>query len=205
MFGFLSIFAVSLYAITGGPSVGKTSIIKELENMGEVTCREAATDIISEYQSNGVAHPWELSGFESQVYFEKVTREKDALTKAKDQGKKKVFTDRGLLDTLVYLETNNKLNTDEYLKVNDHLKSLCLTDHYKAVFFVEPYTGSEFIADDTGVRHEDTTEAIRLGLETKRTYAKAGIPIIIVPPHMTPKQRAEFVLEKLHNLEKSAQ
>ncbi len=203
MFGYLSIFAVSLYAITGGPSVGKTSIIKELENMGEMTCREAATDIISQYQSNGVSHPWELSGFESEVYFEKVTREKAALAKADDLGKKKVFTDRGLLDTLVYLETNNKLNTDEYRKVNDHLKSLPLTDHYKAAFYVEPYAGSEFIADDTGVRHENTTEALRLGLEAKRTYAKAGIPVIVVPPHMTPKQRAEFVLEKLTQLERT--
>ena len=201
MFSYLSTLAVSLYAITGGPSVGKTSIINELETMGEVICREAATDIISQYQLNGVAHPWELQGFESEIYFEKVARELSALSKAQDQGKQKVFTDRGLLDTLVYLETNNKLDTDEYVQVSNHINSLNLKDHYRAVFFVEPYAGSEFIADDTGVRHEDTTEAIRLGIEAKRIYAKAGIPVIIVPPHMTPKERADFVIEKLHALE----
>ena len=49
--------------------------------------------------------------------------------------------------------------------------------------------------------YEDTTEAIRLGLEAKRTYAKAGIRVVVVPPHMTPKERAEFILEKLSHPE----
>ena len=201
MLHFIPVLAASLYAIIGGPCVGKTSIINELETLGEITCRESATDVIAEYQDRGIVHPWELPGFETVIYQEKVAREQRAISIAKSMDRRKVFTDRGLLDTLVYLEVNNKLDTDEYTSVTSHLSTLTLPEHYKIAFFVEPYSGSEFIADDTGIRHEDSTEAIRLGIEVKKVYKEAGIPLIIVPPYMTPKERAKFILQKLSEFE----
>lgn len=200
MLQILSTLAASLFVITGGPSVGKTSIIKELEDMGEIICEEAATDIIATYQKNGILHPWEMDNFEVEVYLEKVRREKESLYRADMLDKPFVFADRGLLDTLVYLETNNKLETNEYEHVSGHLSSLDLSDYYEAVFFVEPHSGKEFIAEQGGVRHEDTNEAIRLGEEVRKVYQKAGIPTIVVPPYMTPKERAEYVLDKLAHL-----
>ncbi len=197
MLNLCSILAASLLVITGGPSVGKTSIINELEEMGEITCREAATDIIADYQAKGIHKPWELSGFETEIYLEKVRREKDSVQQARLSDKNKVFTDRGLLDTLVYLEVNDKLHTQEYALVSDHLATLNLKEYYEAVFFVEPHSGSKFIADNTGVRHEDTDESLRLGEEVRKVYQNAGIPTIVVPPYMTPKERAEFILDKL--------
>lgn len=205
MFNILTTLAASLFVITGGPSVGKTSIINELEEMGEVTCVEAATDLIAEYQKNGVPCPWERQNFESEVYLEKVRREEESLHRANMLGKSFVFADRGLLDTLVYLEVNNKLDTEEYELVTDHLSTLKLTDYYEAIFFVEPHSGNQFIADNTGVRHEDTEESIRLGNEVKKVYQNAGIPTIIVPPYMTPRERAEYVLEKLAHLRNQKQ
>ena len=200
MFNILTTLAVSLFVITGGPSVGKTSIIKELENMGEIICEEAATDIISAYQNQGIMEPWELDNFEVEVYLEKVKREKRSIDHARAYNRPFIFVDRGLLDTLVYLETNNKLATDEYEFISNHLSSFDISNYYKAVFYVEPHSGKEFIAKQGGVRHEDTNEAIRLGKEVHRVYKKAGIPTIVVPSDMSPKKRAEYVLEKLYEL-----
>ena len=50
--------AALMYAITGGPSSGKTSIIKELEKKGESVVHEAATDWILSKIKAGVPEPW---------------------------------------------------------------------------------------------------------------------------------------------------
>lgn len=45
------------YIVTGGPGVGKTTIINFLEAQGYAVIHEAATDIIEAEKSCGVAEP----------------------------------------------------------------------------------------------------------------------------------------------------
>lgn len=47
-----------LFIITGTPGSRKTSVIKELEKLGHAAIHEAATDVISEEQANGIEKPF---------------------------------------------------------------------------------------------------------------------------------------------------
>ena len=79
---FLTVIDISLYAIVGGPSVGKTSIIHVLKERGEIVCEEAATDIILAEREKGNLTPWLNEGFELKIFTEKLLREQKALQKA---------------------------------------------------------------------------------------------------------------------------
>ncbi|MBS0585453.1 MAG: ATP-binding protein [Verrucomicrobia bacterium] len=204
MLSILSTISVSLYAIVGGPSVGKTSIIQELKNKGEIVCEEAATDIILEERRKGNTTPWTEEGFEVRIFDEKVKREKEASLLAKDQGKSTVFTDRGLLDSLYYLEINQKKSSKEYETIASVLKELHSDTRYDAVFYIEPYNGEDFTSTVTEHRHEDTAEAKKQAKHIKEIYEKTPMPLIIVPAHMTPKARANFVLEEVKALQKAS-
>lgn len=196
----LTLLATSLFAIIGGPSVGKTSIIKALAEEGEITCREAATDIILDEQALGHASPWEEFGFEIKIFDEKVKREDLARKKAKDQGKLSIFTDRGLLDSLVYIEILNKHNSVEAKYIQEKLTELNPSSRYKALFFVEPHTSTGFELAKCDIRRENTSEALLIAQKIKEIYAKTGLPIITVPSDLTPKERALFVLQKAKEL-----
>ena len=51
------LFPMKRYILTGTPGCGKTSIIRSLEVAGYVVIEEAATDIISLRQAQGIAEP----------------------------------------------------------------------------------------------------------------------------------------------------
>jgi predicted ATPase len=197
----ISILATSLFAIIGGPSVGKTSIINALQEEGHITCRETATDISLEEQSKGCLAPWNESGFERKVFDEKLHRELHATKLAKEQNKPTIFVDRGLLDQLVYLEVLNKQETDEAKYIQNKLKELDCSSRYKAIFYVEPHSGSDFQFTASNVRCEDTQRALLIAEKLKAVYTETGLPIITVPPNLTPKERAQFILAKVNDFQ----
>lgn len=51
------------YILTGTPGCGKTSLIRALEMTGASVVSEAATDIITYKQMQGVAEPWKNEDF----------------------------------------------------------------------------------------------------------------------------------------------
>lgn len=51
------------YILTGTPGCGKTSLIRALEMTGASVAEEAATDIISYQQIQGIAEPWKNKDF----------------------------------------------------------------------------------------------------------------------------------------------
>lgn len=55
------------YIITGGPGVGKTTLIKYLEEQGEAVIHEAATDIIKSEIDKGIEEPWSKVSFREKV------------------------------------------------------------------------------------------------------------------------------------------
>ncbi len=52
--------------------------------------------------------------------------------------KKRVFSDRAVLDLYVYLDVHGKLNSDEFKKGSEIIKSVNPGERYKAVFLVLP-------------------------------------------------------------------
>lgn len=199
----ITIIATSIYAIIGGPSVGKTTIVNELDKAGEVTCSEAATDIILEKMAAGDKTPWAKEGFQTLILEKQLEREKEAIAQAKKLGRNHFFTDRGLLENLIYLELNDLQESAEYNEILKRLTELDAFNHYKAVFYVEPYNGTDFKADISGARHEDTAECLRRAKVVHDRYSKY-FEVVIVPPHMSPKERANYVLDKIHELDRNS-
>ncbi len=198
---YFTFLAASLFAIVGGPSVGKTSIINALHEEGHITCRETATDIILEDQSNGHLTPWHDPGFEIRVFDEKVKREELAHKLASAHGKSSIFIDRGLLDQLVYIDILNKQDTHEAKYIKEKLNELKPSSRYKAIFIVEPHTGESFELTKASFRKESSSEALIISQKLTEVYSQTGLPLIHVPPNMTPKERAQFILEKVSALE----
>ncbi len=196
----VTLLATSLFALIGGPSVGKTSIINALREEGEIICVEAATDVILAEQAAGRPTPWDDEGFEIKLFNEKVQREGRAREIAFDAGNPSVFIDGSILDSIIYLEMLNKQDSYEAEYIYEKLIELNAQERYKAIFYVEPHSGSNFELTKTAVRREDTAESLRIANKLKALYATTNLPIISVPPHMTPKERALFILKKAHEL-----
>lgn len=199
---FLATLDVFLYAIVGGPSVGKTSILNVLKERGEIVCEEAATDIILQEREQGNLTPWLDEGFELKIFSEKLRRENHALRKAQLLKKTMIFTDRGLLDTVVYLKMHNKEGTDEYQTIMDVIGTLQDFSRYKFIFYVEPHSGLNFQTEISEARHESTEEALKIATNIQKVYGETAIKIITVPSGMTPDQRADFVLNAISNIQK---
>lgn len=51
------------FIVTGAPSAGKTTIIRQLELEGFSVVEEAATDVIGAEQARGTAEPWTHPSF----------------------------------------------------------------------------------------------------------------------------------------------
>ena len=187
--------AAAIYAIIGGPSVGKTSIIEELKADGEATIEETATALIKESIDQGINEPWLKENFQPTIFMRQLALEKEALKKDHNR----IFVDRGLLDNLVYLELNNKRDSKEYKSIEDQLKTIDIAKRYAAIFFIEPHTKESFQLEQNPIRRESTDEALVLAEKIKAAYAK-HYKVITIPGGLSPKRRASLIKEKIKSL-----
>ncbi len=187
-----------LYGITGGPSVGKTEIIKALARRDEVISSEAATDLKMERIAQGIAAPWEEPNFEVDIFNLKIQREADCIKEALTAQKTRCFCDRTFWDSLVYIEHLGKTGGDEHLYIEEKLIELNAKTRYVAVFLIEHWNGS-YVAEKAEFRHESTIEAQQLHERIKGIYERAGISLISVPTG-TPDERAEYILRTIERM-----
>lgn len=192
----VTILATSIYAIVGGPSVGKTSIVKALKDEGEETLNEVATELILERLDDGHKEPWNEENFQLDILHKQLAREKAVHSGDNTDEKGRVFVDRGILDGLVYLDIRGKLQTEEFKEIKKLLENIDISNHYDKVFYVEPYNGDNFETEVTAARHEDKAEAIKISNLTKEVYSKYYI-LVHVPAYLTPKERAKFILDTI--------
>ncbi len=193
--------AVALYGIVGGPGVGKTSIIEALKEKGEEISREVATDYILEKLEEGSKEPWNEQDFQFTILSRTLERENEILQKSISTKKKRIFSDRAILDLYVYLDVRGKINSDEFVKSDEMIKKIQVQNRYKGIFFVLPWGEGEDDYRKAKNRHEDHDEAQKITLKTFEVYARFFPNIIQVPGKLSPKERAEFVLRKVQELE----
>lgn len=175
---------VNYYIFTGGPGSGKSTVLNILENMGYVTVREVARNIIqNQIRTNGDAVPWDntiryanLMLWHSIVDFEEFVHVD-----------KPCFFDRGIIDTLGYAQLIDIPLTDEMIDAANKYR-------YNHKVFVFPFWKEIYVNDME--RKQDLDEAERTFWALKKEYERFGYKTIAVP-FLTPQKRAEWILEHL--------
>lgn len=170
--------------ITGGPGVGKTTLLNELQDRGFGTVPEIARELIKEQQQiDGEALPWKNKKLYMDMMFHRSVEsfEKAAL---EHQGKNPVFFDRGFLDALSYAAL-------EGIRIGPEMKTVSETIRYNTTVFILPPWKDIYQKD--AQRMQDWNEAVFTYNKMIHTYRGWYYDLIEVP--RTPvKERADFVL-----------
>lgn len=168
------------YVLTGGPCVGKTTILELIARLGIATVvPEAARYVIEIEQScGGDALPWKDNAkfqqrvMNAQLEFESSLSEGIA------------FLDRGLIDGYGYC---NHFGT----KTPDGLIELA-KDRYEKIFLLDQLT--DYINDSS--RLESFEEATRIHEAIANAYISLGYEVIRVPV-LSPEERVKFIIERI--------
>lgn len=177
---------VNRVIITGGPSTGKTSLIKELENIGYNCVHETSREIIQEsLASDSDVLPWkDLLKFSERVIKQREEHYHSAIRKS---SKKFTFFDRGIPDVFAYMEYDKIEIPQHFLKLGESLR-------YHTKIFITP--AWKAIYENDNERVEDFNKAEQLQHYIHNTYEKLGYEVIIIPK-ATIENRIRFILDHL--------
>lgn len=167
----------NFFVLTGGPGVGKTTLIEALRARGERCVEETHRRVIREQMaSGGSALPW----IDQQAYGERTAREDIAIFEAMADVKERVFFDRGVPDT----------GGAGFVKPAWHLEALRTRRYNRVVFTPPPWR--EIYAQDPERKQtfEDCLETHEVIL---RTYQELGYEPVLLPLADV-ETRVEFVL-----------
>jgi predicted ATPase len=164
------------FVITGGPSVGKTTIVTGLEAAGYKVVHEVATQVIKE----GQFLPWE----NRKTFQAEVLRRQQALEAINHGSQHPVILDRGLFDGEAYY-LYDKLPVPESFTLLD-------ASQYALAFLIEPLPFFE----ETDVRRENLKFTREISIILEHCYESRQVKVIRVPA-MPPVERIEFVKLKV--------
>jgi predicted ATPase len=174
----------NFYVITGGPGVGKTTLLHELNKSGYQIVPEEARRIIKEQvQLGGEGLPWK----NKVLYTDLMLRSSlETYNQIKSGNSSSIyFFDRGILDALCYANMTGIGISGEMDKIaRDNL-------YNKKVFLLPPWL--EIYKTDTE-RKQTWKEATLTFSKMKGTYLKYGYHIIEMPKDTVDKRR-NYVIE----------
>ncbi|MEK6872743.1 MAG: ATP-binding protein [Nanoarchaeota archaeon] len=205
-----------IFVISGGPGVGKTSVVNELEKKGFNVLKEAARELSqsdkrfkekSILEINKKDFQDAILGFQIKQIkeLEKNERENNRKNKkinrnsenddklgmgSRNDGKLKqevAFSDRGLGDTFVYyVLASYKIPKDKF----EYAKKF----RYEKIFILDFL---DFYEKDD-LRKETIKEAEKIHDDIIKMYEKIGYDSnIITVPFMSVEKRADFILNKI--------
>lgn len=168
--------ATMLFVVTGGPSVGKTTIISLLEQRGFRVVPEQATQIIKE----GEFLPWvDRDRFQREVLRRQLEVEAPYVDSADI-----VFLDRALYDGEAYYINDGMVPPSDFNQLDPA--------RYEMAFLVEEL--SSF--DNNGVRWENQEFTRKITPIFEHCYASRNIPVRRIPA-LSPLARLELVLDSV--------
>lgn len=174
------------YIITGGPGVGKTSIINCLKNAGHSVIQEAATHIIAHDLSQGIQKPWEKPGFDDRILKLQEERQVEALAKKTNY----VFFDRSPIDTFSYCDMYQNSSVDTARK---SVKRILDQDFYQTTVFLIENLG---FCEQDEIRCETLNQTLKIEKILEENYKKLGFKIIRIPP-MPIDERAKLIISHI--------
>src|SRR5690606_8173721 len=160
------------YVITGGPGVGKTALIDELQSRGYETVPETARALIAEQQHiNGDALPWKDRFLYKELMFDRSV-ESYAYCERTMYHHQAVFFDRGILDSICYAGLI-------HAQVDAHMKFYAEHWRYNNTVFILPAWREIYKTD--GQRRQRWEEAVLTFEKMKETYIQYGYTAIELP------------------------
>lgn len=150
-----------MIVITGGPSVGKSTLINELRNAGFAIVSEQATEIIKE----GKILPWENRDLFQREVLKRQIEAEAPYRKSKET----VFVDRGIFDGEAYYQCDGLEPPKTFKELNDM--------HYSKVLLLEPL--GVFVQD--GIRFENMEFTVRITQVLHEVYSERGFDVVRIP------------------------
>lgn len=176
----------NFYVITGGPGVGKTTLIKALNSKGFKTVEEDARKIIkNQIETSQEGLPWKNQELYAKLMFEASLKSYEKM--AVNNHSKPIFFDRGILDSICYMKME-KIQISE--KTNEIVKQC---PYNKNIFILPPW---KEIYETDNERKQNWDEAKFTFKKMKETYMEFNYNIIIVPK-MRIEERVEFILQNI--------
>lgn len=175
----------NLYIISGGPGVGKTTLINQLRQTGFLTAEEEARRIIKDQLTiGGDGLPWRNKVLYAQLMFDASVRTFEKIKNDNFAGP--IYFDRGILDTVCYMNMENIPVSREAAEVIHK----CV--YNKNVFILPPW---KEIYETDSERKQSWKEALFTFDQMKEIYLEYGYNVIEVP-RVSVLERQQFVVEK---------
>ncbi len=161
----------NLFVITGGPGVGKTTLINELKDAGFLVVEEDARKIIqAQMLRDGDGLPWKNKTLYAKLMLEAAVSSYQAIKDA--QPSNPVFFDRGILDAICYMNMEN-------IPISPAMKAMALAHPYAAKVFILPPWKEIYQTDNE--RKQTWEEAGFTFQRMKETYLSYGYEVIELP------------------------
>ncbi|EJL68399.1 AAA family ATPase [Chryseobacterium populi] len=174
----------NFYVITGGPGVGKTTVLNELKKKGYTTVPENAREIIQEQvRNNGEGLPWKNRELYTSLMINAAVESFKSFFSTTDT----VFFDRGILDSFCYADMMS-------LKISDEMKDIAQNLRYNQKVFILPPWPEIYTTDDE--RKQTWEEALNTFDIMKKTYSGYGYRLIDVPLESV-ENRVKFITDHL--------
>ena len=179
----------NFYIITGGPGVGKTTLINSLQNNGFQIVQEDARRIIkNQIEINGDGLPWKNKALYAKLMLDASINSYEKMLDKNDADI--IFFDRGIIDALCYMRMEKipiSRETDEILKQYRYNKKVFILPPWKEIY------------ETDNERKQNWYEAELTYEKMKETYSVSGYNIIIVPKTST-EERVQFVLQNIEKI-----
>ena len=179
--------------ITGGPSTGKTSVIKLLESLGylcihelirSMTAAEKKDDASRDFVTNPILSVENPEAFNTKLLEGRIAQYQSIAKK----NEKVIFFDRGIPDVHSYMNCFGQ-------PYNKKFEQPAYDFRYDRIFLMPPWL--EIYAPDAE-RFESYEESVRIFSSLKKTYQNFGYDIILIPKGSV-TERTDFILDVVNS------
>lgn len=171
--------------IAGGPSTGKTAVVKGIENEGFKCFHEISREITLQAREEGIE---QLFLTDPILFSKRILEGRLQQFKASEfLPDALVFFDRGLPDVVAYLDCFGTPYPEEFSKI-------CKAYTYDTIFLLPPWREIH-TADNE--RYENFEEALRIHEYLLNAYKSFGYTVIEVPK-LPIAERVDFIFKILN-------